>query len=275
MRKGFVIYRVYNISMNKVKQFFHSVSPKIISLTNERFEKTKEVRYKIQDSPDLSTEGDLDNEELIKTELDRWFPDDGIIAEETLSDDSDINSGREWIIDPICGSLNFKNGVKFFCTNIALADNGNLIASCVVDHCREEYIWSVGNQEIFIGSDLFKPSEKTKATTIDVDLTALVEVSKERVQRHEKLVSYLLKNKKYYLTSYNTSLPFAYVALGRLDAYANGSSKVWDLAAANFLIMQKGIVTEMDGKPWTLKSDNCLASIDKSLHQELLNAVLR
>lgn len=260
--------------MDKVKQFFHSVSPKIISLTNERFGNTKEVHYKIQGSPDLSTEGDLDNEELIKAELAEWFPDDGIVAEETLSDDSDINSGRKWIIDPICGSLNFKNGIKFFCTNLALADNGNLIASCVVDHCREEYIWSVGNREIFIGRNLFKPSEKTKAIVVDVDLSALMGVSNDRIERQEKLISYLIKNKKYYLSAYNTSLPFAYVALGRLNAYANGSSKVWDLAAANFLIMQNGIVTEMNGKPWTLNSDNALASIDKDLHKELLDIIL-
>ena len=259
--------------MERVEDFFHQIAPKIIALTKKKFEVNTKVIYHMEGSPDLATEGDLENEELIKREITKWFPDDGIIAEETLSDESDIESGRKWIIDPICGSANFKNGVKFFCTNIALAQEGKLIASCVVDHSREEYIWSVGKGEIHIGNRLVSPEKNPKAIVVDVDLSALMSVSYDRIDRQEKLIDHMLKTKKYYLSAFNSSLPFAYVGLGRLSAYVSGSYKVWDVAAPNFLIMQNGIVTEIDGSPWTLKSDNGIGTINKNLHKELLSAI--
>lgn len=260
--------------MDKVEEFFHYISPKIITLTNQRFENTKEVKYKVTNSPDFTTEGDLDNEKLTKDELFKRFPKDQIVAEETLSDTSQINKGRNWIIDPICGSSNFKNGIKFFCTNIALAENGIVIASCVIDHCREEYIWSTGKSLIHVGKKVITPEKRTMGTIIEVDLSALMGVSAERIERHEKLISYLLKNKKYYLSTFNTSLPFAYTALGRIDAYVNGINKIWDVAAANFLVLQAGgIVTELDGAPWTLSSNEVLASRDEVLHRELLDII--
>jgi myo-inositol-1(or 4)-monophosphatase len=257
--------------MDKVEEFFHYISPKIIALTNQRFEHTREITYKQENTPDFVTEGDLDNEELIKKELFNWFPEDQIIAEETLSDSSQINKGRNWIIDPICGSANFKNGVKFFSTNIALSQDGHLIASCVIDHSREEYIWSTGNNTIHIGNQITKSAQRSLGVVVEVDLSAVMGVPKEITERQEKLVANLLNNKKYYLASFNTSLGFAYSALGRINAYASGYNRVWDVAAANFLIIQAGgIVTQMDGKPWTLTSDNVLASIDINLHKELL-----
>jgi myo-inositol-1(or 4)-monophosphatase len=259
--------------MDKIENFFHNISPKIIALTKIKFKNSGEVKYKGgEDSLDISTDGDTDNEKLIKDELNKWFPEDNIVAEETSTDTTNINQGRVWIIDPICGSGNFKNGIKFFSTNIALANNGKLIASLVVDHSREEYIWSVGNSIIYINKQKVEPIKTTSGTMIEVDISALVDKSSDRISKLIKLVSYLLDKKKYYLTTFCTSLPFAYVSLGRVDAYVNGFSNVWDVAAANFLIQQAGgNVTELDGKPWTLNSDNVLASFKSELHQELLS----
>jgi len=258
--------------MDKIEEFFHYISPKIIQLTNRRFEKTKEIKYKDKEySPNFATEGDFDNEKLILEELDKWFPEDLIVAEETSPDSQGINKARSWIIDPICGSSNFKNGIKFFCTNIALSDKGKLIASCVVDHCREEYAWSVGDYKIYINRKEIKPEKISMGTIVDVDLSALAGQDLKRIERHQKLISFLLRDKRYYLSTFSTSLSFAYVGLGRIDAYTNGYSKIWDVAAANFLILQAGgVVTQLDGKAWDLFSDNVLAARDKKLHSELL-----
>ena len=258
--------------MDKVEEFFHFISPKIISLTNERFENTKEVKYKDEkNSLDIATEADLDNERLITNELKARFPNDQIIAEETFNEVDNINQGRSWIIDPICGSANFRNGIKFFSTNIALANNGLIMASCVVDHSIGQYIWSIGNSQININDKRISPKKRTKGIMVEVDLPALTGMDSNVIDKHIQLTSYLLHKKNYYLSSFCTSLLFAYVALGRIDAYANGFSKVWDVAAANFLILQAGgIVTELDGSPWTLNSNNVLGSFRKELHIELL-----
>lgn len=254
--------------MDKVEDFFHHISPRALSLTSRRFEHTKEIKYKESNSLNLATEGDFDNEKLIKKSISKWFPQDKIIAEETSSETGEIDKGRVWIVDPICGSANFKRGVSFFCTNIALAHNGRLIASCVIDHSRQEYIWSVGNSKIYINRKLILLEKKTEGILLEVDLSG---IPLNMISRPLKLVSYLLRKRNYYIRSSCTSLPFAYIALGRIDAYVNGESKAWDTAAANFLITQAGgIVTQLDGSPWDLLSNNALGAIDKNLHRELL-----
>lgn len=51
--------------MDKVEEFFHIISPKIISLTNEVFKNPKKIKYKgDKNSLNISTEGDTDNEKL-------------------------------------------------------------------------------------------------------------------------------------------------------------------------------------------------------------------
>jgi myo-inositol-1(or 4)-monophosphatase len=260
--------------MDKVEEFFHFISPKIIALTNQRFEHTKKIKYNEENTPNFATEGDFDNEKLIKKELFNWFPDDRIVAEETSSDYSQINKGRNWIVDPICGSSNFKNGIKFFSTNIALALDGELIASCVIDHSREEYIWSTGKNILNIGKQTVKSEKRTMGVIIEVDLSAIMGQPLEITKRQEKLIAFILDNKKYYLAAYNTSLGFAYTALGRINAYVSGFNMPWDVAAANFLVIQAGgKVTEIEGKPWTLTSKNTLASTDHKLHKELLDII--
>lgn len=260
--------------MDKVEEFFHHIAPKVISLTNQRFENTSQIKYKDEEyTPNFATEGDLDNEELIKSELAKFFPEDNIIAEETAPELKDTK-GRSWIIDPICGSSNFKNGVKFFSTNIALAQDGELVASCVIDHSREEYIWSTGNNTLHIGNKVVKSEKRSMGVVVEVDLSAVMGQPLEITNRQTKLVSYLLDNKKYYLASFNTSLGFAYTALGRINAYASGYNKVWDVAAANFMVLQAGgVITEIDGKPWSLSSQSVLAATDPGLHKELLEII--
>ena len=61
------------------------------------------------------------------------------------------------------------------------------------------------------------------------------------------------------------------MALGRVDAYVSPYHHLWDTPAINFLIEQAGgIVTELSGKPWSLRSTNGVAALDHKLYQELL-----
>ncbi|OGH19164.1 MAG: hypothetical protein A3D74_00085 [Candidatus Levybacteria bacterium RIFCSPHIGHO2_02_FULL_37_13] len=85
----------------------------------------------------------------------------------------------------------------------------------------------------------------------------------------------MISETKYSPITYATSLGFAYVSLGRIDAYLNPNIRLWDMAAANFLAEQSGgIVTDIQGFPWTLSSTSVLAARDKLLHKELLNLLI-
>jgi histidinol-phosphatase len=66
------------------------------------------------------TDADLAVEELIRSTLARYCPDDGVFGEE-LGEETG-SSGRRWIIDPIDGTTLFAHRVPLFAVNLALED---------------------------------------------------------------------------------------------------------------------------------------------------------
>src|ERR1039458_2920124 len=66
------------------------------------------------------TDADLAVEELIRTELSRRAPGDGIYGEEAGT--AAGSTGRRWIIDPIDGTTFFASGIPLFATLLAYED---------------------------------------------------------------------------------------------------------------------------------------------------------
>ncbi|MDO8619569.1 MAG: inositol monophosphatase family protein [Candidatus Daviesbacteria bacterium] len=267
----------------KVASFFHQISPQILQLVTKKYRHSKIVAYKnevfassaykeeYKNSLNFVTETDLEVEEVITTQIKKTFSSDRILAEENYAQTKVGKKGRFWAIDPICGTANFARELKAYVTNITLIKDGQAVASCIVDHAHGEYIWSVGEGKIFIGKKRVKISQKSSGVMVEVDLTALLRADQELKIKYSKFITNLITKTNYYLISQATSLTFAYVALGRVDAYITANTHLWDVAAANFLILQAGgVVTDISGKPWTIDSKSVLAALDEQVHQQLI-----
>src|SRR5436309_5055332 len=88
---------------------------------------------------DVVSEASLEVQEAIVSAILREFPDDGILAEEGPDEAPvPVDSERLWIIDPICGSLNFVQGIPYFCVSVALRSQGNISVGAIYDPCRDE-----------------------------------------------------------------------------------------------------------------------------------------
>ncbi|PIE33710.1 hypothetical protein CSA56_10300 [candidate division KSB3 bacterium] len=69
------------------------------------------------------TEADLAVQHYLKTEFERRFPDDGIIAEEQeLAKDPSPSSDKRWIIDPIDGTASFVWGFPIWGISLGLLE---------------------------------------------------------------------------------------------------------------------------------------------------------
>src|SRR3989454_1730705 len=67
------------------------------------------------------------------------YPNAGILAEEGPEDAPvPVGAPELWIIDPICGSLNFVQGIPYFAVSVALRAEGNICAGVVFDPCHDE-----------------------------------------------------------------------------------------------------------------------------------------
>ena len=225
---------------------------------------------------DYATETDIAVENCIVEELASAFPDDEIMAEEGHAE-ANIPEGRIWIIDPICGSNNLGRGLSSFCTNIALADGGALIASCVIDHAKGDYVWSVGDNEVFVNDvplDAHALDDRPDVY-IDLDLGALPSTDAVTKDRQYKAARLLADIPGYLPLSLNSSLGFAYTATGKVDGFINAHNHPWDIAAASFLIQQSGgVITDLSGGEWSLASVGAIGARTKDIHKILIDSYL-
>ena len=89
---------------------------------------------------DLVTEADLASENLIIERIRSYYPQHGILAEE--SGEAVLSGGRrsdwKWIIDPLDGTTNYAHGYPCFAVSIALEHAGALEAGVIYDPVRDE-----------------------------------------------------------------------------------------------------------------------------------------
>lgn len=253
--------------------FFHRVVPVVCNVVAKG---GSQPSIAVNKKPgDYATETDIAVENAIVRELNQQFPDDAIMAEEGYAE-AHIPKGRIWIIDPICGTNNLGRGLSSFCTNIALADGGKVIASCVVDHAKGDYFWSIGDGVYINDSPLdTKALDDQPDTYIDVDLGALPNADSTTRDRQYKAARALTDKSGYLLVSLNTSLGFSYTAVGKIDGFINAYNHPWDIAAASFLIQQSGgIITNLEGGEWSLASVGAIGARNTAIHQTLVSTYL-
>jgi myo-inositol-1(or 4)-monophosphatase len=147
----------------------------------------------------------------------------------------------------------------------------------VIDHSQNDYFWSIGDNEVYINDQLLQSQNSNEkfGAVIDIDFRALGFVSDERVKKHIKATTTLLLETDYQLQSLNTSLGFAYTAIGKIDGFINPDNHPWDICAASFLIQQAGgIITQLDGSPWNVASVGAIGAKNTTIHNTLLDAYL-
>lgn len=92
---------------------------------------------------DFATNADIEAENAMLALLHRERPEDAILGEE--SGRSGASSGlRTWLIDPLCGTLNYAVRMRVAAVNVALRIGGRFIAAAVADPFNHEIFWTDG-----------------------------------------------------------------------------------------------------------------------------------
>ncbi|NVK17968.1 MAG: inositol monophosphatase [Methylocystaceae bacterium] len=106
-----------------------------------RFQKLTDGDIMEKSPGDLVTTADLAAETKLSTRLSDYLPGSLVVGEEGVAKDESSLKALEsdhplWIIDPVDGTRNFANGNSVFGSMVALAHNGELIASWIHDPAR-------------------------------------------------------------------------------------------------------------------------------------------
>jgi myo-inositol-1(or 4)-monophosphatase len=218
-------------------------------LLMDRYERVERVDYK--SARDIVTEVDHLSEELIIAAVRERHPGDGIQAEESGERPTGEGhapaaaSGRIWIIDPVDGTINYANGIPFFCVSIALTVDGRPSVGVVFDPTRDELFAATAQGPATLDGEPIAASDKEKLSdfVVQMALSGRSVVSRARAVRKAIRISRSMGS---------SALALSYVANGRFDAFIQqGGMSNWDVAAAGLIAERAGAtVTAMDGGPW-------------------------
>jgi myo-inositol-1(or 4)-monophosphatase len=191
-------------------------------------------------------------------------PDFGILAEEGPEDEPvPLDAEYLWIVDPICGSLNYVQGIPYFAVSIALRAHGAIRVGAVYDPCRDEMFAATlsGNaslngqpahvQQIAEGYEAFEKS------WVGLDWPR----DKNKLDQAMQIATVMSGQVVAMPVLGSPALGLCNVAVGRLHAYWALELQIWDIAAASVILTRAGgTLTDDHGNSWLYSAGGYIAS---------------
>jgi myo-inositol-1(or 4)-monophosphatase len=245
-------------------------------LLMDRYERVEQVDFK--SAKDIVTEVDHLSEALILDAIRARHPGDALLAEETgghraaAGEAPTSGRGRTWVVDPIDGTINYANGIPFFCVSIALVVDGRPALGVIRDPVRGETFTATAAGPAALDGRPIQASSKGSLADYVVSLA----LSGRSVARRIGAVRRAIRVAR---SMGSAALSLAYVANGRFDAFVQqGGLSTWDIAAAGLIAERGGArVTDVSNGPWfdigrTPRSIGLLAA-PSGCHGELLGLI--
>ena len=183
-----------------------------------------------------------------------------------------VSDGSYWLVDPICGTRNFASGIPLFCVNVALVEDGEVTAAVVGDpSIGEIHAAEKGRAAWALSGGKWRPLAVTDETRTIVIEDSHVDPDAGRRERAANAVAAAIRAFRWDIRALSTTLALAYVAAGRVAAYAVFSASAIHAGAGSLLAAEAGaVVSDIDGRPWTIQSDSIVASATPELHRDLI-----
>jgi myo-inositol-1(or 4)-monophosphatase len=216
-------------------------------LIAERYERVLRVRRK--SARDVVTEVDYASERMVLEAIRERHPHDAILAEESGHHErigpKGEPSGRMWIVDPLDGTVNYANGIPYFCVSVAMVEGGRPSVGVVHDPLRGDTYAATADGPATLNGERIRASRKRELADFVVSLAI---IGRGGIGRERKISRRIRIPRR----MGSAALSLAYVANGRFDAFVqNGGLSLWDVAAAGLVAERAGaMVSDLGGGPW-------------------------
>jgi len=217
---------------------------------------------------DLVTEIDKRSETYILGEIQRLFPNDAIVAEESGAIPG--HNGSVWHIDPLDGTINFAHGLPIFAVSIAYQHEGVIKLGVVYDPIQDECFSAEHGEGAWLNGEPIRTSatlrleESLIATGFPYDIRTNPQNNLEYYSRftlHSQSVRRLGA----------AAIDLCYVAAGRLDGFWELRISSWDVAAGGLIAREAGaLVTTMHNEPDFLNGHDSILAANPTLHAQML-----
>ncbi len=196
------------------------------------------------------TQADKLANELIVQRLQSEFPDDGILAEESIDTSRRLNKQRVWMIDPLDGTTGFIEGNGDFAVQIGLTENGQCVLGVVYQPLTGVLYRAVRGGGTWIERPGFEPEKGRVSDLEEISTMRLAASRSHRSPRMDKVVSaFGLKEE---VRRGSVGIKIGLLVEQQCDLYVHLSprTKQWDTCAPEIILHEAGgSITDLFGRP--------------------------
>ena len=224
---------------------------------------------------DFATDADLAAERAVIRVIKASRPADAVTGEESGSAGAD-GAERRWLIDPLCGTLNYAARTMMAAVNVALQTRNGVTAAAVADPFAEEAFWTDGKRAWCRGSAGTDASLAPSPGSRLVDVNLDPPFPNAPGFRAAALLADPVFAARFRPRVVSTTLAVAWVAAGRRAAYVTDGHLAGSVhfTAGIALCQAAGCaVTSLDGSPVYAGSGGLVAAADWQTHAELLELI--
>jgi myo-inositol-1(or 4)-monophosphatase len=223
---------------------------------------------------DFATNADLEAESAMIALLRRERPADGILGEESGRSEGSDDS-RAWLIDPLCGTVNYAVRMSVVAVNVALRVDGRLGTAAVADPFTGEIFWTDGVSASVRAKGEDRPLRPSGSSTL-VDLNLDPPFSHAPAFKAATLAADADFAASFRPRVVSSSVALAWVASGQRAAYVtDGDVRDSVHFAAGIALCEAAgcTVSDLRGRPWAGGASGLVAAADSATHQALMRVI--
>ena len=228
------------------------------------------------------TQADRAVNELVVRALREEFPEDGILAEESVDTGRRIGRERVWMIDPIDGTKGFIAGTGDFCVQIGLAVGGRAALGVLYAPATDVLYWAARGHGAWVVRPTSEADESVKVERLSVTAETelgrmrLAESRSHRGPRMESVVNVLGVRAE--VRSHSVGIKVGLLVEKQADLYIHLSPKTkqWDTCAPEAVLAEAGgRMTDVWGDPLRYNTPdvlnrNGLVASNGAAHEEVI-----
>jgi 3'(2'), 5'-bisphosphate nucleotidase len=196
------------------------------------------------------TQADTIANDLIVTRLKREFPDDGILAEESVDTKRRLGKSRVWMVDPLDGTNGFIDGNGDFAVQIGLAQDGQCVVGVVYQPLTGVLYRAVRGEGTWIERPQFEPEKAIVSATKTLSTMRLAASRSHRSPRMNRVVAQL--GFKDEVQRGSVGIKIGLLVEQQCDVYIHLSprTKQWDTCAPEVILTEAGgRISDLFGYP--------------------------
>lgn len=227
-------------------------------------------------SRDPFVEQSLSVQDAIVSTIRASYPDAAILCEEGPDDEvMPVDADPLWIVDPVCGSLNYMHRDPSYAVAIGYRADG-IWQVGVVYEAERDHLYSgidgrgaVLNGHTIVVDQFADGAEAFQRAVVGVDWPGDPDARKEMLTIVGTLVPIVLTVR----VIGSPALALCYVASGRLHGYSALDLRAWDVAPAAVILQNAGgTLTNWSGSSWYHAPDGGYVASNSIIHGRLLQS---